>query len=187
MQHVLRVTYAQMEGSQTNQLAIPDLQSMPSARAITVRNLKPPGRLTMSGQPTVKRSAAARVKGQATSQLIAKLTTQLREGLAAIARDRRRVWLNPDGGCGVRAGRLRLAELASGGGVARDPCGGVRPHCGPRQVLRLTGSPTLASGSFANRAEPALAKTAVTPEPIEPKAVRVDDLPREPSRGTRRH
>src|SRR3954471_16075772 len=36
MQHVLRLTYAQMEGNETSQvmkLAIPDLQSMPTARA----------------------------------------------------------------------------------------------------------------------------------------------------------
>src|SRR4051812_10955371 len=91
MQHVLRLTYAQMEGNETSEgmkLAIPDLQSMPPARAITVRNLKPPGRLTMSGQPTIKRSSAKSV-----TRINAQLTAQLQHAFAALLHDRRRVWL----------------------------------------------------------------------------------------------
>ena len=91
MQHVLRLTYAQMEGNGTSQamkLAIPDLQSMPPARAITVRNLKPPGRLTMSGQPTIKRSSAARGTAQRRAD-----SSSSQHAFAALVRDRRRVWL----------------------------------------------------------------------------------------------
>src|SRR6188768_3114207 len=88
MQHELRLLYAQMAGNETSavmKLAIPDLQSMPAARAITVRNLKPPGRHTMSGHPTVRPRSAASAKDEARNQWPRRLR--------AIARDRRHVWL----------------------------------------------------------------------------------------------
>ncbi|MET0794918.1 MAG: serine/threonine-protein kinase [Polyangiaceae bacterium] len=57
MQHALRVTFGEMEGGAENragQLSIPDLQSIPASRAITLRNLTAPPSWRMSGQPTVK-------------------------------------------------------------------------------------------------------------------------------------
>ncbi|HKO49140.1 MAG TPA: serine/threonine-protein kinase [Polyangiaceae bacterium] len=183
MQHVLRLTYAQMEGNEsspTMQLAIPDLQSMPAGRAITVRNLRPPGRLTVSGQPTVRPSPASRVN----RQLTAKLKTELRDAIAAIARDRRHVWLL------VSAfAALMLVVFVWLRTRAEDPlpiipaAGAAAPS--PQLGSAAGGSSALGAGP-AVRA-PATAKTAVPPEPSEPKAIRVDDLPREPARGTRRH
>jgi serine/threonine protein kinase len=55
MQHALRVAFTDMTGgsvSDTVRFAIPDLQSMPLSRAITVRNLKAPDLANVSGQPT---------------------------------------------------------------------------------------------------------------------------------------
>ncbi len=42
MQHALRITYAEMQGRDTHnapQLQIPDLESVPSSRAVTLRNV----------------------------------------------------------------------------------------------------------------------------------------------------
>jgi hypothetical protein len=55
MQHALRVTYAEMQGhdvSNAPQLQVPDLESIPSSRAITLRNLTTGRGVTASGQPT---------------------------------------------------------------------------------------------------------------------------------------
>ncbi len=54
MQHALRVTFAELSGGSVSdaRLGIPDLQSIPASRAITLRNLKAPNISTMSGQPT---------------------------------------------------------------------------------------------------------------------------------------
>ncbi len=195
MQHVLRLTYAQMEGGETNphtQLAIPDLQSIPTTRAITVRNLKPPSRVTMSGQPTARRSSPARVKGQPPSKLPTKLPVflpaKLKARLAAITRDRRRVWLLV-----TAVAAFALVAFVWLRSRAPDPLP-VIPAAGatalpPPVGSAVLGSPTsLSPGSPAReRAAPGAAKTVLTPEPVEPKAIRVDDLPREPARGTRRH
>jgi serine/threonine protein kinase len=56
MQHALRVTYAEMQGhdvSDAPQLQVPDLESIPSSRAITLRNLTTGRGVTASEQPTV--------------------------------------------------------------------------------------------------------------------------------------
>src|SRR5450755_1186201 len=55
MQHALRVTYAEMQGHDVTdapQLQVPDLESIPSSRAITLRNLTTGRGVTASGQPT---------------------------------------------------------------------------------------------------------------------------------------
>src|SRR5450432_514933 len=55
MQHALRVTYAEMQGhdvADAPQLQVPDLESIPSSRAITLRNLTTGRGVTASGQPT---------------------------------------------------------------------------------------------------------------------------------------
>ena len=59
MQHALRVTYAEMQGleaSDTSLLVIPDLQSIPATRAITLRNVKAVQAGAVSGQPTLRTS-----------------------------------------------------------------------------------------------------------------------------------
>jgi len=178
MQHVLRLTYAQMEGKETNsvmQLAIPDLQSIPSARSITVRNLKPPGRLTMSGQPTMKRSSASRVERTPTSAL--------NGVLAAITRDRRRAWL-------LVTAVAAFALVAFVWLRSRpDDTLPVIPTSNVRALPQAAQSSPVPSSAVAprERAEPAPATPLVSPPAPEPKAIRVDDLPREPARGSRRH
>ena len=72
MQHALRVAFGAMSGGNaTGQLSIPDLQSIPASRAITLRNLTAPPVARMSGQPT---AATLRVRRQ-----------RLWFGLAAVA------------------------------------------------------------------------------------------------------
>jgi serine/threonine-protein kinase len=180
MQHALRLTYAQMEGRETNpvtQLAIPDLQSMPTTRAITVRNLKPPGRLTMSGQPTVKRSPAPGVR--------AELVAKLQHGLAAIARDRRHVWLLVTALAACVLVTLLWLRSRAEDSLPVIPAAGTPPQSA--QVGPGALGPTHSPGaSSRERGEPPAASATVEPAPVEPKAIRVDDLPREPIRGTRR-
>ncbi|HEY0465550.1 MAG TPA: serine/threonine-protein kinase [Polyangiaceae bacterium] len=183
MQHVLRLTYAQMEGNESSQvmkLAIPDLQSMPRTRAITVRNLKPPTRPTMSGQPTVERSSAARVISVKGEQ-----TAQLKRAWAAFSRDRRGVWLLV-----TAVAALALVAVVWLRSRAEDTLpvipaarGAALPPAGPGALSSLAMPPRSVVGE---REEPARPKPVVT-APSEPKAIRVDDLPRESSRGTRRH
>ncbi|HEX3774389.1 MAG TPA: serine/threonine-protein kinase [Polyangiaceae bacterium] len=55
MQHALRVAYAEMEGhdvANAPQLQVPDLESIPSSRAVTLRNLTTGRGVTASEQPT---------------------------------------------------------------------------------------------------------------------------------------
>jgi serine/threonine-protein kinase len=55
MQHALRLTYAEMQGhdvADAPQLQVPDLESIPSSRAITLRTLTTARGVTASGQPT---------------------------------------------------------------------------------------------------------------------------------------
>lgn len=55
MQHALRLTYAEMQGhdvAEAPQLQVPDLESIPSSRAVTLRNLTTGRGVTASGQPT---------------------------------------------------------------------------------------------------------------------------------------
>jgi eukaryotic-like serine/threonine-protein kinase len=184
MQHVLRLTYAQMQGGETAQemqLSIPDLQSMPTARAITVRNLKPAGR---SGQPTVRRASAPRVTGEPAGKL--------QQRLAVLAGNRRNVWV----GVGAVAALCLLAivwlrsraedslPVIPEAGVAVRPAGAGPAPSGtaPSGTVR-PGAGTAAPGSPT----PGSAASAVAAEPAPPKAIRVDDLPREPSPGPRRH
>ncbi|MEI9936907.1 MAG: serine/threonine-protein kinase [Pseudomonadota bacterium] len=174
MQQVLRLTYAQMEGGETNQpvaLAIPDLQSMRSARSITVRNLKPPGRLTMSGQPTVARRSAPSMNGA----LQTKLRAELGFALAAISRDRRRIWL-----LATAVAAFMLVAFAWLHSRAEDTLPAI-PTAGSTALPAQTASAAVVSPT------PPAAKPAAARDPFEPKAIRVDDLPREPTRGVRRH
>ena len=167
MQHVLRLTYAQMEGRETNhavQLAIPDLQSMPAARAITVRNLKPPTPHRVSGQPTVRGKSPPRPRG--------KIAADLRLAWAAFARDQRRVWLLAT----ALAAFIVVAFWLRSRGDDTLP---VIPAAGTK--------PATAQSAVQPRVAPGATATVVTPEVPEPKAVRVDDLPREPAQNSRRH
>ncbi|HET7539057.1 MAG TPA: serine/threonine-protein kinase [Polyangiaceae bacterium] len=175
MQHALRLTYALMEGNQTNHLphfAIPDLQSMPSARAITVRNLKPPVRLTMSGQPTVKPSltpSVARTEDEPTSKL--------KSSLAALGRDRRRLWLLVTALAAFGLVAIVWLRSRAEETLPAIPAGAGSSAAGAREPDTQARQPVLA---------PTAAPTAAPTPPPEPKAVRVDDLPQEPVRGTRR-
>jgi len=174
MQQALRLTYAQMEGRETKQvpqLAIPDLQSMPTTRAITVRNLKPPGRLTMSGQPTVKGNSAPGV----TDEVLAKL----QQGLTTIANDKRHVWLLVTAVAAfVLVGLLWLRSRS-------DDSLPVIPAAGAQARKPALGRPELGPGASQHEPPPA-AGTVAKPEALEPKAVRVDDLPTEPAPPRRR-
>ena len=59
MQHALRVTFGDVSGANSagGHLAIPDLQSIPASRAITLRNLSAPPPRLASEQPTAPRRA----------------------------------------------------------------------------------------------------------------------------------
>jgi serine/threonine-protein kinase len=184
MQHALRLTYAQMEGNQPNQvmqLAIPDLQSMPAARAITVRNLKPPGRLTMSGQPTIKRSSPPRVTGPNSG-----LAAQLKTALTAIVRDRRRLWLLVTA---VAAFALVVFVWQRSRVEDSLPVIPVSSALASPAQSVLPGTPAVTPEAAARERLPAPAAKPAAPveQPPEPKAIPVDDLPREPARGARRH
>jgi serine/threonine-protein kinase len=75
MQHALRVTYAEMEGRQTSQavqLAVPDLQSIPASRAITLRNLKAQSETT-SGRSSLEGGQRRRLVALATAAFVAVL------------------------------------------------------------------------------------------------------------------
>jgi len=139
MQHALRVTYGALEGrdvSHALHLGIPDLQSIPSSRAITLRNLKAPRLADVSGQAS-----------------------------AFALRQRPKLWL---------ALALLASLLAS---VA---------------WLRSRPSPSSAVSLAQPRAPEAVAPASSGPgfapqsgaEPPEPKAIRVDDLPQEPAKGS---
>jgi serine/threonine protein kinase len=142
MQQALRVTFGELQGGVSNaagQLAIPDLQSIPASRAITLRNLTAPPHLRMSGQPTV----AARRRQH---QLLLGFAAVATFFLLALA------WLRS---------RDEVSVVAS---PATAP---ARPMLAAPVAARGTGGP------------PPRASVGV-PEPIEPKAIRVDDLPQEP-------
>jgi len=164
MQHALRLTYAQMEGHQTNQEmrpAIPDLQSMPGTRAITVRNVRPPLRFTMSGQPTTQQSA---------NKNVASLQVELLKGLRFL-----RAWL----GANRRRPLLLATAIAAVGLVGilwlRSRAEETLPVIPPGGVSVTPAHST------------SIAPAVVIPQELpEPKAIRVDDLPQEPTRSNRR-
>jgi eukaryotic-like serine/threonine-protein kinase len=179
MQQALRLTYAQMEGNQTNplmQLAIPDLQSMPGSRAITVRNLKPPNRLTMSGQPTMKRSWPSEA-----SRIGATLTRQLNEAFALIASDRRRVWLLVSAVAAFALVAILWLRARAEDSLPVIPAGTAT------QPSSVSPGASLSAQAPRDRPAPPVVKAPQLPEAPEPKAIRVDDLPQEPAPGTRRH
>ncbi|HEX2673588.1 MAG TPA: serine/threonine-protein kinase [Polyangiaceae bacterium] len=181
MQHALRLTYALMEGNQNSQvmqLAIPDLQSMPGSRAITVRNLKPPSRLTLSGQPTMKRSLPAGVASTGPT-----LTGRLSEAFALMTRDRRRVWLLVSAVAAFALVTIFWLRARAEDSLPVIPAGGSVTQ--PSQSA-ASGS-AVSTSVLRERPPPPAAKAPPTPEAPEPKAIRVDDLPFEPTPGTRRH
>ena len=181
MQHVLRVTYAEMEGRETNpavQVAIPNLQSIPPARAITERNLKSPARGTGPGLRTPRPRSAPGIREA--------LTAELKLWLRGVAGDRRRIWLLATAFAAfvlvgvvwlrTRGDEPRAAAVVKGAAVAAT---GIQP-----------GSPPHGAGSAAAAAGQTELKrpaTAAGMPPVEPKAVRVDDLPRELPRTTAGH
>jgi serine/threonine-protein kinase len=134
MQHALRVVFGEMEGG-ASRLSVPDLQSIPASRAITLRNLTAPPHLRMSGQPTV---AATRVFSSRRQQ-------GLLLGLAAVA-----AFL-----------LVALAWLRS------------------RDQVSVVASPALATPNPSPSTPHATGGAPPRAEPAEPKAIRVDDLPRE--------
>jgi serine/threonine protein kinase len=137
MQHALRVTYAEMQGHDVTdapQLQVPDLESIPSSRAITLRNLTTGRGVTASGQPTA----------------IPAWATHWR-------------WLAVGGAAVVLVLLIWLLRRGGSESVAASP----------------VPSAVAASSSVG---EPAPATSAAP----EPKPVRLDDLPEEPS-GHRAH
>jgi len=175
MQHVLRVTYAQLEGHETNQplqLAIPDLQSIAPTRAITQRNLRSPHRVTMSGQPTVKGSGGASV--------VQELFAEARRWLREVARDKRRVWLLVTAFAAFLLVALVWLQTRS----EETPV--VIPTAVPAQAPTASGAALPPSALVPGRAESPRTAPLPTEAPSEPKAIRVDDLPREPASNNRR-
>lgn len=189
MQHALRLTYAQMEGNQSSegmQLAIPDLQSMPGTRAITVRNLKPPSRFTMSGQPTMKRRFA-----DGSTHAPSEATAKLQELFNALVSDRRRVVLLATAIAAVGLAAIVWLRSRAEDSLPVIPAGGTSatvPHTSaspPGAAALDPGAPGREPAARASLAVPAA--SAAPPQSPEPKAIRVDDLPQEPTRATRRH
>jgi len=181
MQHALRLTYALMEGNQTSrvmQLAIPDLQSIPGSRAITVRNLKPPSRLTMSGQPTMKASLPP---GAGRSG--ATLTDRLSEAFTVMTHDKRRVWLLVSALAAIGLAAIFWLRARAEDSLPVIPAAGTTPLASQSAA---SGAPSATSPARDRPITPA-AKAPPPPETPEPKAIRVDDLPREPARGNRKH
>lgn len=174
MQHALRLTYAQLEGNQSDaamRYAIPDLQSMPRTHAITVRNLKPPSRLTMSGQPTTRSIPAGAGRPGST------LTGMLSEALTVIGNHKRRAWLLLSAAAAFALAAIFWLRARAEDSLPVIPAGAATPS---RQAA--SGNP---ASTPALRERPPPTKVQ-TPEVAEPKAIRVDDLPQEPTRGTRR-
>ncbi|HTA89451.1 MAG TPA: serine/threonine-protein kinase [Polyangiaceae bacterium] len=131
MQHALRVTYAEMQGhdvADAPQLQVPDLESIPSSRAITLRNLTTGRGVTASGQPTVMQAWATHWRWLVAGAALALL--------------------------------LLLVVLLRGRGPEAALAG---PQPSGLAVLPSAG------GAVASSAPP------------EPKPVRLDDLPEEPS------
>jgi eukaryotic-like serine/threonine-protein kinase len=134
MQHALRVTFAEVSGgsvTDAQRLEIPDLQSIPASRAITLRNLKAPDVSAMSGQPTIATLWRTRRAWVASA------------AAAAVCLMGFLVWL-----------------------IARRPA--------PAPVSDSAFAPSSASASRTGGAPP-----RESAAPPEPKAVRLDDLPRE--------
>jgi len=164
MQHALRLTYAQMEGNQTNRElrpAIPDLQSMPGTRAITVRNVRPPHRFTMSGQPTTQQSSNTNVAVVQTE-----LLTRLKPVLSWFGANRRRPVLLATAIAAVGLVCILWLRSRAEDTLPVIPAG------------RISAAPTHTASIV-----PA---SAPQEPPQEPKAIRVDDLPQEPARNIRR-
>jgi len=177
MQQALRLTYAQMEGyqpSQVMQLAFPDLQSRPGSRAITVRNLKPPSRHTMSGQPTTPRSLAPGAMPAPPP-----VTEKLQRELLRISRDKRRLWLLVSAVAAFALASILWLRSRAGESLPVIPAGG------PTAQTRLTAAVVPPPASSHASDTPALAQP-LSPAGAEPKAIKVDELPREPQRATRR-
>ena len=141
MQHALRVAFGEMEGrasSAGGQLSIPDLQSIPTSRAITVRNLTAPAAWRTSGQPTVN----ARVRQE-------------------------RLWLALAAGAAFLM--VVVAWLSSRAEVSAVPTPAPLASTAPSLVAQGAGGTP---------------PRVTAPEPSEPKAIRVDDLPQEPVKPT---
>jgi len=162
MQHALRLTYAQMEGNQTNQElrpAIPDLQSMPGTRAITVRNIRPPHRFTISG-PTAQQRSNTNV-----AVVQSELLTRLKPALAWFGANRRRPLLLATAIAAV--GLVGILWLRSRADETLPVIPAAHTSTAPIHTASLV--------------------PVASPQPLpEPKAIRVDDLPQEPKPSNRR-
>ena len=151
MQHALRVTYAEMEGRETNhasQLVIPDLQSIPASRAITLRNLTAPVLAPMSGQPTV----------------------------GARLRDRK-VWLLLAAAAALVLATAAWLRARSASNSATHPESGSAPYLGASPAAPVSVAGPVPAGVPGRGTAP---RGGAAPAP-EPKAIRVDDLPQEPA------
>jgi hypothetical protein len=156
MQHGLRLTFAELSGSSLSgaqRLEIPNLQSIPSSRAITLRNLKAPDLSAGSGQPTVARMLRTR-KAQVAVAAAATVLLMLSGW-----------WL------------ARRPAPFPANASSLDPGGsgsGVRSAVPASSPVPVSGGRAGGEGARENVEAP------------EPKAVRLDDLPREIPTGTRR-
>ena len=147
MQHALRVTFAEVSGgsvSDAQRLEIPDLQSIPASRAITLRNLRAPNVSAVSGQPTVARMVRTH-PAQVAIAAAAAILLMFAVWLLA----RRPTPVSENAGLAV-PGSSAASSPVPGNGVSHTGGGG------PRESVALP----------------------------EPKAVRLDDLPREVPTGT---
>jgi serine/threonine protein kinase len=114
MQHALRVTFAEMKGrpaSDAPVLQVPDLQSIPSTRSITIRNMKVPNIGSSSGQVSIARGWAGRRLWLASAAAGAFLVIAV---LWLASRSELTAAVNP----APSASALRSARLAPAGAIA---------------------------------------------------------------------
>ena len=165
MQHALRVTYLEMQGHavhDTSHLVIPDLQSIPATRAITLRNVKAPEAILASGQPTPLGKGIllpATGKMSLVHWLALAATAAVLLLLVLWARSPGPVTIAPS------------PRSPTASGFATKPAPVPLPENGaPSGVGRATGGARTDSVGTGGAAA------------AEPRAVKVDDLPREPEK-----
>ena len=159
MQHALRVTYAEMQGLEvhgTSQLVIPDLQSMPATRAITLRNVKAVQVAAASRQPRAGRPGL-------------QLWLALAAGAAVLLLGV--LWLSAPAPVSIA-----VPPVASAAPAGSATAQAADPHPGSGSAPLGNGSALSGVVAGAASAHPGSGGGG------EPKAVRVDDLPREPDR-----
>lgn len=160
MQHALRVVFAELDGNAgaLEQLSIPDLQSVPNTRAITIRNLKAPPR-NASGQPT----------SSSTSPSLRAANVESAVAMAVAGKKRGAPWL-------IVGPVAALTAVAVTWLLLRRP-----------EPVPLVAAPVSESARPVPSLKPPALKPVPAVEVAPgPQPVRVDDLPREKSGNSRR-